>query len=69
MTGIFPPWLRIMGQNGIEKSIGFSSIFVPPEAGIVQIDYCRLALLWIVIVMVSAVAFLMTAKKGVNSER
>ncbi|MCX2194462.1 hypothetical protein LD112_20480 [Pantoea agglomerans] len=66
VTGIFPPWLRIIGQNGLETAIGFSSVFVPPDFPAVRIDFARLILLWIIIAAASAAALLITDKKEVD---
>lgn len=66
VTGVFPPWLRIIGQNGLETTIGFSSVFVPPDFPAVRIDFARLILLWIIIAAASAAALLITDKKEVD---
>ena len=63
-TGVFPPWLRILGQNGLETAVGFSSVFVPPDFPAVRIDFARLILLWTIIAAVSAAALLIADKKG-----
>lgn len=63
-TGVFPPWLRVIGQNGLETAVGFSFVFVPPDLPAVRIDFARLILLWIIIAAVSAAALLIIDKKG-----
>lgn len=65
-TGFFPPWLRVIGQNGLETAVGFSSVFVPPDFPAVRIDFARLILLWVSIVAVSAAALLIADKKVNN---
>lgn len=66
VTGFFPPWIRIIGQNSLETTIGFSSIFVPPDFPAVRIDFPRLILLWIIIAAASAVVLLIAEKKEVD---
>jgi len=66
VTCFFPPWLRIISQNSVETTIGFSSIFIPPDFPAVRIDFVRLILLWIIIAVASAAALLIVDKKEVN---
>lgn len=66
ITGIFPPWIRIIGQNGLETTIGFNSIFIPPDFPAVRIDFARLILLWIIFAAASAAAMLIADKKEVD---
>jgi len=67
VTGLFPPWLRIIGQNDLQTTIGFSPVFVPPDFPAVRIDFARLILLWIIIAAASAAALLIADKKEFDS--
>ncbi|MGX9309625.1 hypothetical protein [Pantoea ananatis] len=61
-TGLFPPWIRLLGVSGLETAIGFSSILIPPDFPAVRIDFARLYLLWIIISAFTAAAMLIASK-------
>jgi len=62
-TGVVPPWIRIVGQNGLESAIGFSSVFFPPDFPAVRVDFVRLIIIWIVISAVTLAAMLLANEK------
>lgn len=64
VCAFFPPWIRIIGQNGLETAIGFSSVFMPPDFPAVKIDFARLILLWVVIAATTAAALLIAGRKS-----
>lgn len=64
VSAFYPPWIRIIGHNGLETAIGFSSVFLPPDFPAVKIDFARLILLWVAIAATTAVALLIAGRKG-----
>ncbi len=63
VTGILPPWKRVLGRQGSES---YSPIWRPPELS--QVDVTRLGIEWILICLVAAVIWLFLRKEDRKEE-
>jgi len=67
LMGLFPPWVKIFGGEGIRKiTVGYAFIAAPSDHRAV-LDISRLCVQWIVVLLATGLGVFLSGKSNRNN--